>query len=87
MASTWVLRKDERIFVFKKNIFSEDFNLVEEIEIFEYDTLASYLVHRWRERRAGNSLAYGRGVWDELVQEGFSRWESSTTVTHWEYSG
>lgn len=77
MANGWILRKDDRVYVFKKCIFAEDGRTVEEIEIFDYPTISSYHEDRWRERRAGNSLAYARGVWDELVENGFHRWMRS----------
>ena len=74
MSNAWVLRKGERVYVFQKRTLGD----AAEIEILDYDSMESYHADAWNERRSGTSLEYARGVWDRLVENGFSLWNPNT---------
>ena len=77
MANSWVLRKGERVYIFA----TDEVDGHPRIEMLEYRSIKDYHADAWRERRRGVSLEYARGVWDGLVEDGFTSWNPNTRFT------
>jgi hypothetical protein len=74
MANSWVLRKGERVYIFA----TDEVDGHPRIEILDYHSIEDYHADAWRDSRRGTSPEYARGVWDRLVENGFTRWNPNT---------